>query len=78
MMAIGLMILRKRPDIQRDYSIWGYPWVPLIFAVASFAIVLIHVVSNPAEAAFGLSLVAAGLPVYYVWISVTRRKEPAS
>jgi APA family basic amino acid/polyamine antiporter len=78
LMAIGLMILRKRRDLQRDYSIWGYPWVPVTFTVASFAIVLIHVVSNLGEAALGLSLVAAGLPVYYVWIFMTRRKETAS
>jgi APA family basic amino acid/polyamine antiporter len=78
LMAIGLILLRSRRDIERGYSILGYPWVPMTFIVASFAIVLIHVVSNPGEATFGLSLVLAGLPVYYFWTSLTKRKGTAS
>jgi APA family basic amino acid/polyamine antiporter len=78
LMAIGLIILRRRPDIDRDYSVWGYPWVPAVFTIASFAIVLIHVVSNLGEATLGLSFVLAGLPVYYLWTSMTKRKAAKS
>lgn len=67
LMAIGLILLRRRPGLKRDYSIWGYPFVPVIFSLASFAIVINHVASDPKPAAAGLSIVLIGLPVYGIW-----------
>lgn len=67
LMAIGLIVLRHRPDTVRGYAIWGYPAVPVLFAASSFLIVANHLVANPTESALGLSLVLAGLPVYYLW-----------
>lgn len=65
LMAIGLFVLRRRPEIERDYSVWGYPVVPVIFIVSSFAIVVNQIASDPAESFAGLTLVLIGLPVYY-------------
>ena len=67
LLAVGLILLRQRPDIQRGYRIWGYPFVPGVFALSSFAIVIIHLLSEPRKAAYGLLMVLAGLPVYYFW-----------
>jgi APA family basic amino acid/polyamine antiporter len=67
LMAVGLMLLRGRADLSRDYSAWGYPWVPLVFAASAFAIVANQVVAEPVESLTGLGLVLAGLPVYYFW-----------
>ena len=67
LMAIGLFLLRRRPGIERGYSVWGYPVVPAVFVVASFAIVISQVIADPVERALGLLLVAVGLPVYYLW-----------
>ncbi len=78
MMAIGLFLLRRRSEIERDYSIWGYPWVPGLFVLSSFAIVISHVASNPQESLIGLSLVVVGLPVYYLWTQRAKRKEITS
>ena len=39
LMAVGLMLLRRR-DVQRDYSVWGYPVLPVIFIVSSFAVAI--------------------------------------
>lgn len=72
LMAIGLILLRKRPDLKRDYRIWGYPVVPVLFTLFSLVIVVNQFISDPLESATGLSIVLAGLPVYYLW---TRRKE---
>jgi APA family basic amino acid/polyamine antiporter len=44
-----------------------YPVVPLVFIIASLAIVVNQFVSTPLEAAIGLGVVALGVPVYY-WI----------
>lgn len=67
LMAVGLILLRRRPDVRRDYGVWGYPWVPLAFAVSAFAIVANQVAVEPAESLVGLGLVLAGLPVYHLW-----------
>ena len=65
-LAAGLFVLRRRPDYRPSYRTWGYPAVPLIFIVASLAIVINQFVSTPAEAAAGLGLVALGAPIYYL------------
>lgn len=75
LMAIGLILLRRRPGMQPGYKIWGYPLVPALFAFCSFAIVISHVVSNLREAALGLGLVLVGLPVYYFWTSKAAERE---
>ncbi len=72
-MAIGLFLLRRRPEIERDYRIWGYPVVPALFIVSSFAIVVNQILSDPGESLFGLSLVLIGLPIYYLWSKTIRR-----
>jgi APA family basic amino acid/polyamine antiporter len=66
LMAIGLFILRHRPEIKREYRIWGYPVVPAIFVVAAFSIVINQIVANPGESLVGLTFVFVGLPVYHL------------
>jgi APA family basic amino acid/polyamine antiporter len=73
LMAVGLIVLRRRLEIKRDYRLWGYPLVPVIFVIASFAIVINQIISDPGESIVGLSLVLAGVPVYYFW---ARKQKP--
>lgn len=68
LLAVGLFALRRRSGYRPPYAIWGFPAVPLVFAVSSGLIVLNQVVSEPRESAVGLALVALGLPVYLVWM----------
>ena len=74
LLAVGLMILRRRPSVERQYWIWGYPFVPVIFAAASFMIVANQLRADPVEGLTGLSIVLSGLPVYWLW----RRKTAES
>jgi len=74
-MAVGLFLLRRRPGVERDYRIWGYPVVPALFIVSSFAIVVNQILSDPGESLFGLSLVLIGLPIYYLWLKKMRRGD---
>lgn len=67
LMAIGLIVLRRRQDVTREYEVWGYPIVPLVFALSAFAIVANQIVTAPTESLTGLGLVVIGLPVYAVW-----------
>jgi APA family basic amino acid/polyamine antiporter len=74
-MALGLFRLRRRPNLVRDYKIWGYPVIPAIFIISSLAIVVNQIISDPRESVFGLSLVLAGLPVYVLWVTNKRRSK---
>jgi len=67
LMAVGLVLLRRRRGYSPRYQVWGYPVLPLVFAAACGAIVVNQVVSDPLESVFGLGIVAVGLPVYFLW-----------
>jgi APA family basic amino acid/polyamine antiporter len=64
LMAWGLMRLRARAGYTPAYRVWGYPVVPVVFIVCSAYIVINQIIADAANAAVGLSLVAAGLPIY--------------
>ena len=66
--AVAVVVLRrKNPDLPRPYRVWGYPVLPIAFAVASLLIVASTLVSSPLESFIGLGLVLTGLPVYFAW-----------
>jgi APA family basic amino acid/polyamine antiporter len=67
LMAAGLFVLRRRPGYDPRYRTWGYPTVPIVFIVVSLAIVANQIISDPADAALGLGMVAIGAPIYYLW-----------
>ena len=67
LMAVGLMLMRRRTGYSPAYRMWGYPFTPALFAISSAAIVVNQVISDPRESAIGLALVLAGLPVYWRW-----------
>jgi len=69
LMALGLFVLRRRPDYRPAYRTWGYPIVPLIFIGASLLIVINQIVREPTEALTGLGIVALGAPVYYLGVA---------
>ncbi len=74
LMALSIFALRRRTDVQRDYSMWGYPVVPALFALAAFSIVINQVIATPLdESALGLGIVLLGVPVYYVWMRLRDR-----
>ena len=76
LMAIGLLLLRKRAGLVRDYSVWGYPLLPLGFALAAFGVVIHQVLADPVSTLSGLGLVVAGLPVFYLWARPHAPRRP--
>jgi APA family basic amino acid/polyamine antiporter len=76
LMAAGIFVLRRRPDYRPAYRVWGYPWAPLVFIAASAAIVANRLMAMPVDSVGGLALVAAGVPVYYVWARPHAGAEP--
>jgi APA family basic amino acid/polyamine antiporter len=73
LMAVGLVLLRRRADYRPAMRVPGYPVVPAVFALASLAVVAIQVGEHPRDALLGLGFVLLGLPVYVLW---SRRRQP--
>ena len=66
-LALGVMRMRRSAGYAPVFRAWGFPIVPLLFAAICVVIVLSALATDPIESATGLALVAAGLPVYYIW-----------
>jgi basic amino acid/polyamine antiporter, APA family len=66
-LALGVMRLRRLPGYAPTFRAWGFPAAPLLFAFVCLGIVVNQLVAEPRDSAWGLALVAGGLPVYYVW-----------
>jgi APA family basic amino acid/polyamine antiporter len=65
--SLGVFILRRRmPDAYRPYKVWGYPFVPAIFILFCIGLFFNTIVTRPREAAIGMSLILAGIPVYLI------------
>ena len=77
LMAVGLIILRAR-GVPRTYSIPGYPVVPILFALSAFTIAVNEIISKRENSIAGLLMVLAGLPVYFIWVHLNKRRETAS
>ncbi len=74
LMAIGLIVLRKR-GAPRGYSVMGYPYVPIVFALAAFTIAINQIISTPTNSIIGLGMVLIGLPIYFVWDLAPPRQQ---
>ena len=66
-MAAGLVLLRRRASYRPAYRVPGFPILPLAFIIVSAVVVVAQILASPVDSAFGLGLVAVGLPVYVVW-----------
>jgi APA family basic amino acid/polyamine antiporter len=64
-MAVGLLLLRRRPSHTPAYRVPGGAVIPALFAAAALLVATSQVVAHPANGAVGLLLVLVGLPVYY-------------
>lgn len=66
--VFGVFVLRwKRPAEIRPFRAWGYPLLPLFFAVSSLLIVANALWANPATSGAGVLVIASGIPVY-LWM----------
>ena len=64
----ALFVLRRRePLAHRPFRAWGYPVAPLVFVVASLLMVVNALWRSPGTSAAGLAIIAAGVPVYWVF-----------
>jgi basic amino acid/polyamine antiporter, APA family len=68
-LAVGAVFLlrRRRPDAPRPYRTWGYPGVPIVFLIASAAMLTDALVRQTISTLIGFGIILAGVPVFYLW-----------
>ncbi|MGQ0735424.1 MAG: amino acid permease [Acidobacteriota bacterium] len=66
LLAVGVLILRRRRDYQPAFRMPAAPVLALAFAVACVAILINQLATDPRNSLIGLGIVVAGLPVYFV------------
>ena len=72
-MIAGVMVLRRtQPDLPRPYKMWGYPLTPLLFLAVATGFLGNMLITRPGPSLIGVALIAAGVPVYFVWRRVSR------
>lgn len=75
MAALGVLILRRRmPALDRPYRVWGYPVVPVAFALVCFVVIGNSLMQTPLASLAGLGFILAGIPLYYGWMAWGRIK----
>ena len=68
-LAVGAVFVlrRTRPDLHRPYRTWGYPVVPLLFLLASLAMVVNALWTDPVNTGITFGIILAGVPAYFAW-----------
>jgi len=70
-----IFVFRQRePNADRPYSIWGYPFIPVLFVCASALLLYFTFTDNFRDSTAGLLIILAGIPVFYGFV----RKHPAT
>jgi APA family basic amino acid/polyamine antiporter len=77
MVTAAVFVFRKRePNAPRPYKTWGYPVVPALFVLVTIYLIIFTIKNAPLQSLIGLAIIAAGLPVYWYFISGNKRREP--
>lgn len=73
LVVISMMRLRaQRPDLERPYKCWGYPWIPVIFIGVAIAMSGLYMVASDPwwRPLPWLGVMLLGLPAYWLWKQV--------
>ena len=66
--ALAVMVLRRKQPLRpRPYRMTGYPVTLMVFAAVALGFVVNTFVATPGPAVTGTVLIAAGVPVYFIW-----------
>jgi APA family basic amino acid/polyamine antiporter len=67
--AIAVLVFRRtRATVTRPFKVPFYPFTPLLFVLASLAIVLNTLLSQPERGFVGLGIILLGTPAYFLWL----------
>jgi len=72
--VLGIFILRrKQPGLERPYKAFGYPLLPAIYILLAVVFCVALIIQKPTYATWGLIMVLAGIPLYYLAVSRQKR-----
>jgi APA family basic amino acid/polyamine antiporter len=66
--AACLFVFRRREPERLGARVPGHPWVTALFIVACWLVVVATAVTYPVNTAIGFGILAAGVPVYFLWL----------
>src|SRR5881275_2241125 len=69
------MLRRKRPDAERPYKAFGYPFLPLLYIIGAGTILLVLFIYQTATTWPGLLIVISGVPIYFFWKLARKKSE---
>ena len=76
LVAASVMVLRRRrPDLERPYKCWGYPWVPVVFIVICAGMTMAYIANDPRKTLPWLGVLFLGLPAHALWKWRTKAAE---
>jgi APA family basic amino acid/polyamine antiporter len=65
---LGIFLLRrKRPEAERPYKAFGYPFVPALYIIGASVILGVLFAYQTATTWPGLIIVLTGVPIYFLW-----------
>jgi basic amino acid/polyamine antiporter, APA family len=74
--TLGVFVMRIRePNLPRPYKVWGYPVIPALFILFCIALTINTIAARPREAAIGLSLIALGIPFYFLFRKIQKKNN---
>ncbi|MFO7566533.1 MAG: amino acid permease [Enhygromyxa sp.] len=65
--AAVLVLRRRRPELERPYKTFGYPFVPLAFLLAALYLLGNYAVRETDKFVLDVAIVLSGVPVFWVW-----------
>jgi APA family basic amino acid/polyamine antiporter len=75
--AAGVIVLRiKKPGLPRPYKSPGYPVLPLVFVALATLLLINTLIETPRDSLVGMGIVAAGIPLYFVWTRLSDKSRP--
>ena len=64
----GIFVLRRtRPDLDRPYRAFGYPFLPATYIIVAAIIEILLLMYKPNYTFPGLAIVLLGVPVFFLW-----------
>ncbi len=71
----GIFVLRyRRPEVSRPYRAFGYPVIPALYIIGAGVVLGILFVYQTATTWPGLVIVLTGVPVYFIWRRLARKR----
>ena len=69
LVAASLLVLRSRkPELERPYKCWGYPWIPIVFIVICTGMTVMYIVANdPRKTLPWVGILLLGIPAHWLW-----------